>query len=177
MSPARRLLAAAAALLALGGCGGDEAVTVLTCPQVYVVADASRLIEYAPGDGRDLIDKRFEAEIEQVEWLCSFFTEENRVETEVRFALRAEMGPAAQQRQARFPYFVVVTAPSGEVLAKQVFAIDIAFPGNARMIRHIESVFQTLSYGSLAEASRYTVYIGFQLTPEQLAEARAGVGF
>jgi hypothetical protein len=179
MTAARRLLtrlAAAAALLAgLAGCSSDKAVTVLTCPQVYLVQDASHYADYAPG-GRDLIDVRFDAKITQVQWTCTFMTDQNRVDMEVRFALRALMGPAATSKQARFPYFVAVADPSGAILAKQVFGIDLAFPGNSIEIGHVESVFQKIGYASLSTASKYTVYIGFQLTPEQLAAARAKSG-
>ena len=163
------------ALLLLAGCSGDEQITVLTCPQVFIVQDAARSLEWAPGDGRDLIDVRYDAKILNVEWQCTFLTEENRVDMEVRFAMRAFMGTAAESRQGRFPYFVAVADPSGTVIAKQVFGIDIAFPGNALEVAHIESVLQRISYRQIADAAKYTVYIGFQLDPEQLEEVRAGV--
>ena len=161
-------------LLLLGACSSNEAkVSVLTCPQVYMVEDAMRYVEYAPGEGHDLIDERYDARMINVEWLCTFLTDQNRVDMEVRFGMRANMGPAAKEAVGRFPYFVAVADPDGKIIAKQVFAIDIAFPGNAIEIGHIESVFQKLTYASLARAAEYTVYIGFQLTPEQLARARA----
>ncbi len=174
----RGLQALAAGLLLLGtGCGSrDIQVSVLTCTQVFLVQDATHLVDYAPGSGTDLIDVRYDARIISVEWLCTFLTDENRVEMEVRFGMRAMMGPAATESQTRFPYFVVVEDPDGNIIAKQVFGIDIGFPGNALEIGHIESVFQKLTYSSLARAAEYTVYIGFQLTPEQLAQVRSGKG-
>jgi len=161
-------------LLLLAACGSKEEITVLTCPQVFIVQEAARYTQWAPGQGRDLIDVRYDADIVTVEWLCTFLTDKNRVDMEVRFALRALMGPASDGRQVRLPYFVAVADPSGAVIAKQVFGMDIAFPGNALEIAHIESVLQRITYGRIADAARYTVYIGFQLSPEQLAEVRAG---
>lgn len=166
-----------AVLVLLAACGSDEQITVLTCPQVYIVQEAARYTEWAPGGGRDLIDIRYDADIVNVEWLCTFLTDKNRVDMEARFAMRVLMGPAAPARQVRLPYFVAVADPSGTIVAKQVFGMDIAFPGNALEIAHIESVLQRISYGRIADAARYTVYIGFQLSPEQLAEVRAGTGF
>lgn len=173
--PMRQVLPAllAAVVLLLGACSSEEKISVLTCPQVYLVQEAAHYIDYAPG-GTDLIDVRYDAKMINVEWLCTFITDENRVEMEVRFGMRAMMGPSGENAVARFPYFVVVADPDGKIIAKQVFGIDIGFPGNAIEIGHIESVFQKLTYTSLARASEYTVYIGFQLTPEQLARIRAG---
>lgn len=163
-------------LLLAAGCSSDEPVSVLTCPQVYLVQDATHYVDYAPGAGTDLIDVRYDAHIISVEWLCTFLTDKNRVEMEVRFGMRAMMGPSAPESQTRFPYFVAVADPDGNIIAKQVFGIDIGFPGNALEVGHIESVFQKLTYSSLARAADYTVYVGFQLTPEQLALVRSGKG-
>lgn len=163
------------ALLLLAACSGKEQVTVLTCPQVFIVQDAARYLDWAPGGGRDLIDVRYDAKILNVEWLCTFLTDKNRVDMEVRFAMRAFMGTSAEGRQGRFPYFVAVADPSGTIVAKQVFGIDIAFPGNALEVAHIESVLQRISYRQIADAAKYTVYIGFQLSPEQLEEIRASI--
>lgn len=167
--------AALAAALLLWGCGEKAQVGVLTCPQVYVVNDASTLIEYAEGSGRDIIDEMVLARIVNVEWLCTFVTDENRVDMEVRFGMTARLGQAAVNagvNQMRFPYFVVVADPSGKIVAKQVFGIDTFFPGNMREIAHVESVLQRLGYANIAQAAKFTVYIGFQLTRAQLAESR-----
>lgn len=162
--------------LALASCGGEEEILVLTCPQVLIVEEASDLTLYTPGEGRDMLDVRFGVGIQAVEWVCEFYADENKVDVEVRFGMRALRGPAAEGSVARFPYFAAVADPQGNILAKQVFAIDIEFPGNAIEIGHIEAVFQRLRYTSIAEASKYTIYLGFQLTPEQLMDARARNG-
>jgi hypothetical protein len=164
-----------AALLLLAACSSQEQITVLTCPQVYIVQDASRFVDWAPGEGRDLIDVRYDARIVNVEWLCTFLTDKDRVDMEVRFAMRALMGPSAEANRVRLPYFVAVADPSGAIIAKEVFGIDIGFPGNALEIAHIESVLQRITYNHIADAAHFTVYIGFQLSPAQLAEMRAGI--
>lgn len=158
--------------LLLAGCASETEVSILTCPQVYLVEETTHYTDLAPGAGSDLLDVRYDARMTNVEWLCNFYTDENRVEMEVRFGMRAMMGPAADSSQARFPYFVVVADPGGKIIAKQIFAIDIAFPGNALEVGHVESAIQKLTYASLARASEYTVYIGFQLSPDQLARVR-----
>lgn len=158
----------------LAACGGEDEIAVLTCPQVLIVDEASRLTLHAPGEGRDLRDVGFDAGIDAVDWRCEFHTEENRVDVEIRFGVRAMRGPAADGPAGRFPYFVAVADPLGDVLAKRTFAIEIEFPGNAAEIGHVETIVQKLPYDRIADASKHTIYIGFQLTAEQLGEIRAG---
>ena len=163
-----------AALTVLGACGTEDAsLGTVICPQAYMVQDAMRSTDYAPGGGRDLIDVRFNAQIVDIEWACLYEVEQGFVDVDVNFFVRALRGPAAEESQTTFPYFVAVADPEGVILAKRVFGIDIAFPGNSLEIGHIETVRQRIRYPNLASAASYTIFIGFQLTPEQLREARA----
>jgi len=162
------------ALVMVAACSSDdEALGVVICPQAYMVKDALRSTDYAPGGGRDLIDIRYNAQIVDMEWACIYEPEEKFVDVEVQFLVRALRGPAAEEPQTTFPFFVVVADPEGEILAKQVFGIDVAFPGNSLEIGHVETVRQRIRFPSISSAASYTIFIGFQLTPEQLSEARA----
>ncbi len=167
-------LAALAAVIFLAACGSeDKSLGTVICPQAYMVKDAMRSTDYAPGGGRDLIDIRYKAQIVDILWSCIYMPEENYVDVEVQFFVRALRGPAAEEPQNTFPYFVAVADPQGDILAKQVFGIDVNFPGNSLEIGHVETVRQRIRFATLASASSYTIFIGFQLTPEQLTEARA----
>jgi hypothetical protein len=161
-------------LAILGACSSeDESLGTVICPQAYMVKDALRSTDYAPGGGRDLIDIRYNAQIVDIEWACIYQPDEKYVDVEVQFFVRALRGPASDEPQTTFPYFVAVADPAGDILAKQVFGIDVSFPGNSLEIGHIETVRQRIRFPTLASAASYTIFIGFQLTPEQLAEARA----
>lgn len=167
-------IAALATIILLGACSSEnEALGTVICPQAYMVKDATRSTEYAPGSGRDLIDVKYNAQIVDIEWACLYETEQRFVDVEVQFFVRALRGPAAEDPQTTFPYFVVVADPEGTILAKRVFGIDVDFVGNALEIGHIETVRQRIRFPTLAGAASYTIFIGFQLTPEQLAESRA----
>jgi len=166
-------LAALFGLAFLSACGSDDAsLGTVICPQAFMVKDATRSTVYVPGGGRDLIDIEYNAQIIDIEWACIYEVEEDFVDVEVNFFVRALRGPAAVEPQATFPYFVAVADPEGAILAKQVFGIDIAFPGNSLEIGHIETVRQRIRYPNIASAASYTIFIGFQLTPEQLADVR-----
>lgn len=173
----RRLVAALALPALLAGCSGDDGPFVLTCPQALIVEDASRLALYAPGEGRDLLDLRFQASIDALDWACEFFPDEGRVDVELRTALRVMRGPAAQGAPAvRLPLFVAVADPRGALVARRGFELEIGFPGRAVEVGHLWHSAQRLRYGALSEAADYTVYVGYRLTREQLAAARAAGG-
>ncbi len=161
------------ALLALAGCGGEDGAYVLTCPQALIVADAARLTLYAPGAGRDLLDMRFDASIAALDWTCEFFPGENRVDVELRTALRALRGPAAEAPSVSLPVFVAVADPQGQLLARRVFQLEIGFPGAEVEVGHIWPTRQSLPLGPGRAAADYTLYVGYRLTRDQLAEARA----
>jgi hypothetical protein len=163
-----------AAIAMLGACSSeDKSLGTVICPQAYMVKDATRLTDYAPGGGRDLIDIRYNAQIVDILWSCVYAVDDKFVDVDVQFYVRALRGPAADSPQTTFPYFVAVADPNGVVLAKQVFGIDIEFPGNSLEIGHVETVRQRIRYPNIASAADYNIFIGFQLTPEQLREARA----
>lgn len=173
----RRLAAALALPALLAGCAGDDDPFVLTCPQALIVEDASRLAIHAPGAGRDLLDLRFRASIDALDWTCEFFPDEKRVDVELRAALRVLRGPAAQGAPAvRLPVFVAVADPQGDLVARRGFELEIGFPGQAVEVGHLWHSAQRLRYGALSEAADYTIYVGYRLTREQLAAARAAGG-
>lgn len=160
--------------VALAACSSDETAVVLTCPQVLVVDEASRLTLHAPGEGREAQDVRFEAVIGQARWACEFFPEAGRIEVRVSVDMAALRGPAAEGPVAELPYFVAVAAPDGAILAKRTFAATLEFQEDATEAGHVETVVQRFRYARISEAAAHTIYLGYQLTPEQLEEARAG---
>ena len=60
----------------------------------------------------------------------------------------------------------------GEVIAKRTLDTVVRFPEAAAEIVYTETVGQEFGYARMSEAGDHTIYIGFQITPEQFAEAR-----
>ena len=162
----------AALFLVLAGCGlfGDD--ILLPCPRSVVLADAAKLVDCRPGPGRDLTDVRLEAAISGVRSDCEY-DEDGFVDVDLDVAIDLTRGPALEGKAARAEYFVVITDPEEKVVAKRVFVLDVEFPGAAMRARTIQELTQRIHYLPEPSAAAYRIFVGFQLTRDQLDYLRA----
>jgi hypothetical protein len=78
-------------------------------------------------------------------------------------------GPAATTREMQVPYFIGVFE-GDEILDKKVIPIPLVFPPNVdRLALDTQDVELDLPISSVKSGAVYTVRVGFQLTPDQLA--------
>ena len=80
----------------------------------------------------------------------------------------AAMGPAANERVGQFSFFVALTDPSENILAKEVFASPLEFRADQRRAGVIEQIEQRFALKSGERAAQYAILVGFQLTKDQL---------
>lgn len=161
-------LLAAAALTLLAACATDEAPR--PCPEVVVLTDAAKQVKFS-GQGRDLTDVLFEAEVEPARLVCEYDDAEVDVDLQVRVV--ASRGPANADRLANIRYFVAVARTSQAVLARESFDIAIPFPGNRTRVSGLEEIGQIIPLASGEDGSDYRIYVGLELTPEELRYNRA----
>ena len=72
---------------------------------------------------------------------------------------------------AELEYFVAVTGPGDQILAKETFGTRLDFAGRNR-IGVAEELAQRIPLPSDSDPGSYAVLVGFQLTPEELADNR-----
>lgn len=152
-----------AAVLALSACASDEPLG--PCPEVVVLSDAARQVKFE-GQGRDLTDILFEADLEAVRLVCSYDDEELDVDLQVRVI--ASRGPANSDRLANMNYFVAVARSDRTILARRSFDITIPFPGNRTRVSGLEEIGQVITLAPGEDGTNYLIYLGFDLTPEEL---------
>lgn len=140
------------------------------CPHVTQVGDASTLTRFA-GGGRDLTDVAFEAEIGPLFGSCAY--EDDVIDVELNVQVVASRGPADQARRADFRYFVAIARLDQTVLARQEFDSFIEFPGNQVRAGIVEELAQRIPIQSGERGDSFVIYVGFILTPEELAFNRA----
>lgn len=163
--------------LLVAGCGSLDAVnpfkkkTAQACPRAIIVHEASRLVAFRPGAGRDMTDVLFEARLPRISVACD--RDDNVVTVDSRVAMIAERGPANTNRKARIRYFVAVVDSAQRILNKGEFETELEFPTNVNRGQTSEELTQRIPIASGAQARDYTIMVGFQLTPEQLAYNRA----
>ena len=156
------------AALAVSACAGDEAPK--PCPEVILLADASKQVKFS-GQGRDLTDVLFEAELEAGRQICSY--DENELDVDLQVRVIASRGPANSDRLANVNYFVAVARSDRTVLARRSFDIAIPFPGNRTRVSGLEEIGQVITLSPGEDGSNYLIYLGFDLTPEELEFNRA----
>jgi len=99
--------------------------------------------------------------------VCSFTR--NGAEVAAEFLLIADRGLGDRERIARPTYFVAITDPEGNVMAKEIFEAAIPFNDNRRRVGRKEEIEPFIPYqGPDGDFTGYRVLIGFQLTPEQV---------
>ncbi len=181
-SPARKSPLALAVMslgvIAVSGCSGmgsngapQAADANFACPKVAIVRDLAEVTQFRSG-GRDLTDVTSRAALADYSGHCDY-TDEG-VTVNVNVFLLAERGPALQGNEATYRYFVAVAKPGEETpSAKTEFDTTVTFePGKTRGGSR-EELAPKIPLPKDVNAKDWKIFLGFQLTPDQLAFNRA----
>lgn len=132
------------------------------------------LTRFAAGPGTDLTDVDYEIRIVDLQYGCQYVEDENNnpiLAVAVAPVFEANRGPANGDRQARFTYFVAIADPQDTILNKQVFDLQVTFPGNrSRVMVSPADPPVTIDIPPVAGRSGpdYHVFVGLQLSPNEL---------
>ena len=177
--PFSHLRAALAAVVAagLGGCGyQDESRFAPVCPKVAILGDAADVSLYraspaSGAGGRDLSDMVLDGRITRPFGKCARASE-TLLATHVTVPMQFSRGPAAATREMDVAYFIGVF-DGDDILDKKVFSVHLAFPPNVDMLTlEAPDTELDLPISRVRTGAGYTVRVGFQLTPDQLAYNR-----
>jgi hypothetical protein len=168
-----------AALLAAGlplvACSWLSSTTPpASCPTVSKIGDASKLIRFAPGGSQELSNVAFEAGILDISGGC--VTVDNGLRVDMTADFLAARGPAGTQDKASFDYFVAIVGQGEKVLAREQFSSEIPFSATKTRNGIKETLEENVPLAKGQQGSDFHVFIGFVLTPEELAYNRAHPG-
>lgn len=179
MKPNLRTLTAIAMITAMGLTGCSTAKTALAigdgaeknpgpCPEAFALYEASRLVEFLGEEAYANVG--FTAEIDKVRSLCRYVGG-SPISADLTLDISFGRGPAAQESQATYQYFVAVTRKNIDVIEKQVFPILIKFPAGENVVRATESVGEIIipRANDTTSGGNFEIIVGFELTPEQIA--------
>lgn len=160
----------------LASCAPDR--TVPPCPDVRVDSVTANITQFRAGPGRDVGDIAFQAEIVNYRGSCTQDLEndegEAAVDMEIEFAMAT--GGAAPAGDIPLYYFVAIPQLFPDPAAKQIFEVRRKSAGGAsKADRWTETVTLELPVTKARPAAGYDIYIGFQLTDEQLAFNRTRI--
>jgi hypothetical protein len=160
-----------AGLAGLSGCSPGRDQFAPACPQASLLPEAADLTRYRPGSAHDLTDLVLQARVVTVSGKCQPGPNANLLDASVRVTMELDRGPAAPGRTADVTYFVAV-AQGQRILDKHVYGNRVAFPPNLDKVwLTSDPVFMRLPVSVGASGAAYTVWVGFQLTPAEMAES------
>lgn len=144
-----------------------------SCPSVSILSNAERVTIFRPGPGRDLIDITAEARIDDFIARCLYDVDEEtgigRVNVELSLGMTAARGAANVDGVAEFDYFVTLMKLDKTILTKNTFTVFAPFKGNRfRLSAYDEPVILTIPIEPPQTGQDFLIYVGFQLTPDQL---------
>ena len=70
--------------------------------------------------------------------------------------------------------FVAIVGPQGDVLQREAFRIGFSWPENRSRVGSVEDLEPRIALASPDRAGEYRIWVGLQLTAEQLAWNRSG---
>jgi hypothetical protein len=155
------------ALLALSGCKIFVKDDPPPCPRVSVVEDASKLVRFT-GAGHDANTIAMSAEITKYRGTCFYDKDEKQMDVKISVGIDAFAGPAFPGGAQRIDYFVAIPAFSGPE-GKKIFPVKLDIPKDPKGM-HIDDgeVSLTFPVKDIKKLEAYEIFVGFQLTPEEL---------
>ena len=152
--------------LALSGCGmfGSSERTP-PCPKVFLANEISTLTRFRPGGGRDITDVAFQVDLAGYSGSCKYEKTKLTVTLDVNFAVAR--GPAGGPT-ADFEYFVAIPKLYPSDAAKREFDVAFRFPQNAGRGQFQDEVEIDVPLASRNTGPSNEIYVGLQLTPEEL---------
>jgi len=166
------ILAGMAALLAAASCANKDDIAAFPCPVVAPVRELAYMTKFA-GESQDLSDTLYEAKIDQVLPAANCVYQEDdsgkrAIVYDIRVKFLAQRGPKDQDAAAKFDYFMAITGPGGERLAREVFDTAVPFVDNATQGIVVEELQPRIPLKEGENGDYYRIYVGFMLSQKEL---------
>ena len=172
LTQSRTLAVLAGLAIVLAGCakdsffGGGGEVSGLTCPQVAILEAPGELTRFSEGKVGNISDVRFQAVMEVTRAFCDI--EEKAIFVTTDAKLSVLRGPAEVTGEVNFSFFVAVLNGHKEVILRQDFPISVMFDGPQRKIEFEDTVTLQIDQKENVDPGTYTIYVGFEMSPEEL---------
>ena len=165
--------AAVVASLVLAACEG--APKIVSCPDVRVISELGNITRFNASGGKDITDVVMEAQFEEVRGECSVSDDE--VEMAILLVLTARRGPATTQRTGDFNILTAVTDQERNVLFRRTVPGQVDFSGNRSRVRYLERLKINIPKVESQTSEDFLVFVGFELTRDEVEFNRAQGSF
>jgi len=159
-----------AATLAVAGCASAPDNFPPPCPNLALLTDAGDLTRFA-GTGRDVTDLALAARISAIGAKCAR-DGKSAVKATINVVADVARGPAFVGRVVDIPYFIAVTE-AGQIIDKRNFIAHVEFPSNVSRVPFMgPEIDLSVAVTPEKNASAYKIFVGFSLTPDEVAYNR-----
>lgn len=166
-------LAVVAVGLIVGACSTVDATKTLACPGVQVLKTLGEFVRFKPGPGRDLTDVATEAWIERVDGACELENGEYIVDLSI--GIVTSRGPANRTASTDLKYFVAVANRQEVILQRQAFQAIAPF-GSFQSATFNDKIELRIPAQKEAAGDAFTIFVGFELSPDELRYNRRKSG-
>jgi hypothetical protein len=143
------------------------------CPYTDVTGQLASVSRFT-GEGGNIADLTYHARLADLKGNCDL--DDDGVTITVTVSVIADIGPAATDRSANFPYFVAIVGPNNRIIAKKNFDETLTFPPNRQHAGATETLTQFIPLRDPHNAPDYHVFVGFQLTQAEVEYNRVHGG-
>lgn len=145
----------------------------LFCPSVSILGDSEQITIFKEGAGRDIIDIKTEALIDDFIAKCIYQVDDDtfvgKIIVELSLGYTASRGPANKEGTFVLPYFVTILDKDKNILNKAIFSVNSVFDGNRyRITAYDAPIAMAIPVAPPVTGQDFYIYIGFQLTPAQI---------
>ncbi len=155
--------------------GQAETLLASPCPQIKIIDELSSLSDFknpkSPKENQ-LISR---VDILKAQSKCKLSSKSAVIDLKLTF--KGTLGTKGRIRNSdkpffSYPFFIAITSPSGEIMAKEIFAASLTYGSGENEHIYFENLRQIIPIKSKDIAKYYKILVGFQLTSDQLAYNR-----
>jgi len=145
---------------------GGGTLSGLACPQVAVLEGPGELTRFYSGKIGRISDVLFQARMEVTGGVCDI--EEDVVYVTANTKLTVIRGPAETKREVKFTVFVGVINGKQEIILRHALPVIVKFEGPDRSFEFKDAIEVQIDLAKDVDPASYSIYGGFEMTPEEL---------
>ncbi len=169
---ARRAGLALLAAALLAGCGGSR--ERVACPRVDIAEYVGDLVRFRAAPGTEPADVVFRSSLEAIAGDCEMADGAVEAALDLTFAL--ERGPANRDGGAAFEYFVAVPQFHPRPEGKKRFPVALRFPEGRDRVLYRDRIAVRIPLPEGRSGAAFNVFIGHQLSAEEIAYNLRDIG-
>ncbi len=133
------------------------------------------MTKFNPGPGRDITDVSFTGLVADFRAECKFEKDLSAVDIRMSIVFQLSRGAGIRDRQVDFSYYVAMPYFHPKPEGKRVFVKKSEFQGNRARLGLIEEVRLTIPLARNVKHDEYRIFLGFQLSEEQVRYNRSQI--